>query len=1061
MEKSANIILSNTYMSGFLKVVQQIKQRALEDKFQSIILVVPDKFSLNAEQIFMENTGLSSVFNVWLTTLSRLVNKVVSNGAEGLPLLSKNSGTMLVSQIIQNNIDKISTYKKVAGNYSLAETMYNAINLLKSSGVLPDDLKQNFSNTSLGRKLQDIYLIYSEYEKQLKDKVDAITRLEIFNKKVANDQYVQNSEIYFAMFDSFTNAQINSLCKIAKSAKKFTIALCANTLQDNHLIFDNTVFAKIKERFEAEHINCKWQNVAQNGTKLQNFLATNLFSFKNANKLEADNVKLLQCDSTEQEVRYVASKIKYLVMEKGYLFDDINVAINGLQDYALVIKSVFDEYDLPFYVDCNRTLLDHYFSKTLLKIFDFVCGEKSTTTACAIANSPIFDIDNSAVCDFENYCKKYNIFGNELFDVFKEDESEQRNVAESVRSAVFDKIKAFEQDLSNCSCAGEYKQCIMQFLQDIDAKNMLQKVSQRQFDVVQKNIDMEVFDKFCSVLADGDKLLSSQAMDKRFYFDMLISAMNATNLLTVPLRCDAVFVGDASQSTFYPRKILFVCGATRERMPAYQADDGTITDTEIAVFKSSSKISPTIRELNKREKFKLFNLMTLPSDRLELTYATLIGGQIQNKSEFVTAIQNIILTNGKKIAVEKFSDQQYKLMNDAKKLPYFVGTMQNATKLASQSDGNLHAMLGAELAGELEAQKKQFLDGADRFNLTDARRKIFDKNKTTISQIEKYFRCPFMQFVDHAIRPKKNEICEVQAVDVGNILHKVAQLFVDNYIQNQHFPRNLDAEVHKIFDCVISSDKFKIFKKNKATISSLRAEAVRFCGAIKHQIECSDFVPQSTEKRFDGYNLQGGLSISGIVDRVDIAKDIGAVRIVDYKTGSDKFSFQNVYYGIKLQLVAYLKIVADMQNCKPVATMYMPVKNKFADILDDGFGSYKLDGIMLENDGVIKRMDKSLLQKNKSDVIPVSYNKDGSLSKNSQSRVLAEDQMQSVMQYAIDVIGKAVDEMLGGYIQPKPYKNSKVACQNCKYASLCHYSVKKSGYRQIKKKNKFDFGGER
>ena len=85
--KSANIILSNTYLAGFYKIIDQIKQKVDSDKFSDIILVVPDKFSLNAEQIFMEKIGLSSVFNVWLTTFSRLIAKVVADDSNSFSLI--------------------------------------------------------------------------------------------------------------------------------------------------------------------------------------------------------------------------------------------------------------------------------------------------------------------------------------------------------------------------------------------------------------------------------------------------------------------------------------------------------------------------------------------------------------------------------------------------------------------------------------------------------------------------------------------------------------------------------------------------------------------------------------------------------------------------------------------------------------------------------------------------------------------------------------------------------------------------------------------------------------
>ena len=1061
MEKTVKFILSNTYISGFYKIIDEIAEKVKNNKFENIILVVPDKFSLNAEQIFMERTGLSSVFNVWLTTLSRLINKIVADDGKPFAVLTKNSGTMLVSQIIAKNVDKIKTYKKITNNYALAETMFNVINLLKSSGVQPEELKHNFNNTNLGLKLEDIYLVYSEYEKALKGKADTITRLQIFDEKIKNSEYIKNSHIYFTMFESFTNVQQNSLAGIAKQAKSFTISLCANTHQSNYHIFDNSVFARLKSTFEDERIKLTIQNTLQEGTNQQKFLSKNLFAFDVKNKLETNSIKLLECSNADDEVRYVASKIKFLVMQKKYDFDDINVAVNGLEDYKLSLQKIFDEFDFPYYLDTQRKLTEHFFVKSIFKIADFVCGQKTQSNAISIVDSPLFEIDIQKKDDFKNFCSKYNIMGDEFYYPFDFEDSEQTKNAEFVRKIVFVEILNFENILKDCLTMGEIKIALIEYLTKINANHVLKNISEKNMDLVQKQINDEVFEKFLHSLDECDELLKEDEMTGKFFFEMLKSCLSSVNLLTVPLKCGAVFVGDVSQSTYYPKKVLFCVGSAQGRMPLETGDFGTITDSEITVFKSTNRISPTIKEINKREKFKIFNLICLPSDRLELTFSNLIFGEVCQKSEFVRAIQNICLTNGMPIKIEKFEEEELKIFNDTDeyKPAYLIGTEKNALKISKSKSNNLKYILKNNFDSLLKEKEKIFLETAKRFDINNSRELLFSQNKTKVSQIEKYFNCPFLQFIDYGISPKENPQFSLRSVDVGNILHKIAQIFVDDYIKNGFvFADDISANVEKIFNSVISFDEYKNFAKNTYSLKSLKAEAVRFCEAIKHQVLCSDYVPKFTEKKFSNFLLKNNITISGIVDRIDICDAINSVRIVDYKTGKDKFSFENVYYGIKLQLIVYMQIIADILDKKPVATMYMPVKNIFGNIFDDEFKNYKLDGIILDNDGVIKRLDKSLIDKNKSDVVDVEYKTSGELTENSKKFLLSKDEFENLCKYAFECLNGAIDEMLDGYIMPKPEKTGNYSpCDRCKYKSMCHYDIAKLGYREIKSKTKKDF----
>ena len=1065
--KNVNIVLSNTYLSGYYKVIDEIYEKIKKEPNSNIILVVPDKFSLNAEQIFMERTGLSSVFNVWLTTLSRLISKVVDLDTNNFKLLSKNSGTMLVSQIILNNIDKISTYKKVANDYALAENMYNIINLLKSSGVMPADLIKNFDDTNFGYKLKDIYVIYNEYEKQMQNNIDAITRLEIFDEKVKINEYINNSNIYFAMFDSFTNVQYKSLLNLAKNCKSFTISLCANTLQENSMIFDNSIFEKLKNYFYEYHINYEIKNTLLNGSDIQNYLSKNLFtlSYKNKKfkKLETNKIKLIECSNIDEEARYVASKIKYLILEKGYEFDDINVAVNGLADYQLSIQKIFEEFDLPYYLDSSRNLLEHYFTQTIFKVASFVSGQKTISNAISIVMSPLFNLDEIKKYDFQNYCSKYNVFGNEFYKPFAEEKTELCENAECVRKDVFENIQKFENELSKCKSFVDYKNCLISYIESINAKSIIDTISQNQKDVVKKQIDSQIYDKFFKTLDEIDDFVKNIQVSQKNFFDMLSSCLNGVNLLTTPLMCDAIFVGDASQSTYYPRKVLFVMGATQSRMPAYQADYGTMTDSEIAIFKSSNKISPTIKELNKRERFKLFNLLLSASDRLELCFSTQINGQIEFKSEFVVALQNIITTNSKPLAIERYSYEELKIFNDtsSQNSAYMIGTTQNAIKIATGKESYLKKILIDNYSQQLDIEKQKYLEDDSRFVIDNTRQKLFVNGKTSTSQIERYFKCPFMQFVDYGIKPKDNPKFEIQNIDVGNILHMVAEKYVLFCIKNNYvFDFENSKKVEQIFDEILKEDKFKIFTKQVYALTNLKSEAVRFCDAIKNQIISSDFKPHYAEKKFENYKLDNNLYISGVVDRIDIL-DINSnkyMRIIDYKTGRDSFSFKDIYYGIKIQLLVYMSVIKNILGEKPVSFGYMPIKNKFYDFYDEEFEHFKIDGITLQNDGMILRLDKNLIDNKKSNIINIEFKKDGEFTESTLKYLLEDDEILKLETYTFKVLNNAVKEMLDGYIIPKPYKDgSYCPCDKCKYKGLCHYKTEVSGYREITKKQKTDF----
>lgn len=1057
---NVEILLSNTYLASFYAVLDKIAIMSKQDKFANIILVVPDKFSLNAEQLMFDRLKTTSVFNVWLTTQSRLIAKVMEDQKD-LKLLSKNSGTMLVSEIIQNNIDKISTYKKIASNYSFAETMFNVINLLKSSGITPDELKQNFDETNFGLKIQDIYLIYNEYEKSLETNIDSITRLQIFDRLAVQSDYIKNSQIFFAMFDSFTNAQLSSIVTLAKSAKSFCIGMCANTLQSNSLIYDNVTFSRLTSKFQDSFVHYDVKNIASNFSPIQNFMIQNLFSVKPNQQMETDRINMVECENTEKEIFYTASKIKYLILEKHYKFDQINIAVCGLEDYQLLITKFFDQFDLPYYIDSARTMLDSNFVKTLIGIFDFIVHNSLTSDAISIAKSPLFNVSSEDLEIFENYCYKYNISGNDFFSSFEYGDSDNKTICENVRKTVFLPIKNFAESICDVKKCGEYVQALNNFLQKLDAENVLNADAEKKQDVVEQKIETQVYQKLQDLLTETTNLLCNEQMTKEMFFEMLKSGLASINLLTVPLKCDSIFIGDASQSTYYPRKILFVLGATSTRMPSYQLDFGTITDSEIKSFKSKEQITPSIKELNKREKFKLFCLLSSASDGLDICYSDLTAGEVSKPSEFMLELSKIFTCNAKPLAIETYGMETIKPKDTLSTLPaYYVGTTLNAINIAKGRIDALKTFLQPNLDEIIKKCEQNYLDDLNKFSINDARHILFNNAKISVTQVEKYFSCPFKQFIDSGVKPRENDKFEVKSLDVGNILHKTAELYVDYCIENNFETADTDALAKKAFEKAIFGIDNKYLKTNKHALKSLEQEALRFCNAIQNQINSSDFKPKFAEYKFNNFKLENGIYMDGKADRLDFDDSINAFRVIDYKTGKDKFDFKSAYYGIKLQLFVYLKVLQDLLNKKGIETAYMPVRNNYKSFGDSDFKNYKLDGVTLFDEGIIAKLDKNLVNNNESDIIDVKYNKaHDSIDSRKQSNLLSSKQFVDIENYCIKILNGAITEMLDGYISPKPYLENEFenSCAFCKYKGICHYQIMEQGYRTLSKKTKTDF----
>ena len=110
------------------------------------------------------------------------------------------------------------------------------------------------------------------------------------------------------------------------------------------------------------------------------------------------------------------------------------------------------------------------------------------------------------------------------------------------------------------------------------------------------------------------------------------------------------------------------------------------------------------------------------------------------------------------------------------------------------------------------------------------------------------------------------------------------------------------------------------------TVRRIKRILCRSVWAMQEQIRAGSFRPKGFEISFkDGEDLDSvrmellpdaRMELQGRIDRIDTAEEEGNiyVKIVDYKSGNARFDPVAVYYGLQLQLLAYLNAALEMER---------------------------------------------------------------------------------------------------------------------------------------------------
>jgi len=1049
------LLLSNTYEQAFSQVLNKLKsQFKLGGKH---FVVVPDRITLNVEKRIFESLNLNSTFDIEVITLSKLANRVL--GMIPQKLLNKQSGLLFTTKIILNNKNKLKAFTRASEFLGFSENIFETIMQLKSSNISPDEFKNTkVENNSLKLKIEDIALLYNAYENELKNEyIDANTKLDVLISKIPQSELIKNTHFYFALFDSYTMKQYSVIEALMQNAKSVTIGAVSNTLQKNSNIYLTEQYDALSNLAKKYYKNIKDIIVNESAILKEEWLhILNEYGAysKNSICLKNNSIKLFEAKTIKEEVEFLASNIIKLTQTKNMRYRDINIAVSNIKTYAPIIKEIFNEYNIPFYLDDSKLLYEHHFASYLLQALKTVKNNFSNADMLSLSKNYFLNLTNDEQNMFEDVVLQYGINYNQFLKSFNFP-IYNLEVLENIRKKIIKSLQPFIAFKESASVE-EYVEHIKLFFkqQNIEEKlKILIKNYQNTYNQIEEKRTLQVLDKIESVLSDLQVLLGKEVMPFSHFYELFLTLIRATKLSTIPVSVDCVFVGDANNNNFIKNKALFILGANAENLPNQKSDTGILLDDELEKINTNKKLEPSIYVLNKKARFNLFQLLLTASDNLFVSYSiTSESGKEQKKSEVMLELSNLfhIVVNDRIVPLPVYTLNDYinNLLNEKEHafLPYYFANEKVAKQKWLQKYKNIWQeddVLKEHINSIYSLIQKKF--GKDELNyytslfyttnefptLTNANELFFKTDSTKVSQLESYFMNPFNHFLQYGLKLKEKERAGVQPVDIGIILHAVAEKFGQKLKDKNSEIKNLKETANNIIKEILETKDYAYLKNHteyKNILLGLKKEAVRLITAIYNEQQNSSFKLQQIEYSFNEKTENVPLTLRGIVDRIDEYENY--FRIIDYKTGKSEFSFKELYYGKKIQLFLYALVMEKLLGKKVAGVFYFPVKNEFIEE-NKNDTLYKLQGSFLQETKVIKALDKNISSENlKSNLVNLKLKKESTdnefvLDNNSINRSFDFNEWKKIEKYVFALVNKAVKEILSGNITPSSLVEQK------------------------------------
>ena len=1003
---------------------------------------------------------------------------------------------MLIYSILSNKKNNLKFLGKSENNIDMIMTQLTE---LKKHGVSLDNLetlKENIEDTYLESKLNDIYTVYSQFQEKIKNNyIDENDSLTILKEQLDSTNMFDNTEIYIDEFVGFTKQEYDIIEKLLEKAYKVTISITSDELYktkdaSNDIFYTNKeTISKILKIAKANNIKIeepvKQEEIYRFKNKELNHIEENLYNFpyKKFNE-DVANLKLFLANNQYSEVENIARTIVKLVRDEGYRYRDIAIITKNIDTYSNLCKAIFNEYNIPVYIDEKRDLSQNILVKYLISILDVFSKNWTYDSVINYIKSGFTNISQEDIYLLENYALEWNVRGSLWYKQdwnFRDaDEKGEEQIAHlnELRRNIVNPLVKLKNNLSGKKSAKQISENLYKFFienkideilaEKINKLNEAQEVSISAEYETSWKIIMQVLDEI--VLVFGDENITFET-----YMQILKTGLGESKLGTIPMAQDEVTVGDVDRSRSHKIKIVFIIGLNDGMFPGTTKAEGFLNDADRQkILEKGIELAKGTVDRIYEDNFNIYKAFTTAEEKMYLSYSS---SDMEGKS----LRQSILVSRIKKIfaKLQEESDIIQRKSEICTKQNTFEELLIN---LRDFRDGKEIDPIWFKIYNifDNDTEWKPKLESAIKaLSYTNVPEKITKENvekmygdvlKTSVSRLEQYSSCPFSYYLKYGLKLNEKETFNLEAVDTGTFMHDVIDSFFARLDEQEiNIKQITDKEIEEIVTDIIQ-DKLNL---NKNYIYTVSAKYKILAGRLKKVVTTSmKYIVQSikqSEFEVFGHEIEFGgkgqykpitvktddgkrVEIIGKIDRVDILKnpDGTYVRIIDYKSSIKNIDLNQVVSGLQLQLLTYLNETCKVEDFLPAGVLYFNLSNPSIssekNMTDEEIENkikqeFKMKGLILADVNIIRKMDTKIDETGTSTIIPAGIKKDGEIN-NLKTSAISKEQFNYLQKYMNKLIKQISESILAGNIEVKPYYNTKLKttpCTYCKYRSICRF----------------------
>lgn len=1070
---------------------QHVIQESMKYPERNYIVLVPEQFTMQTQKDLVMMHERKGIMNIDVLSFARLAYRVFEEtGGGGLPVLDDEGKNLILRKIAgdyESELKMLGGHMKKQGYISEVKSV---ISEFTQYDIGEDEIERVMESAGessrLYYKLADIRLLYRGFTDYLREKY--ITKeelLDVLSCEVEKSERLKNSTVVLDGFTGFTPVQDRLLGELMRHCREVIVTVTMDR-RGNPYVYEHPyqLFALSKQMVTSllqiakqnkipveepvelyDHV--PWRFKEQEALA---FLEKHLFRYgAGAYEKEQEQVKLHLAKNPREEAYAVAEQVRRMMREDRYRLRDIGVIVSDMDVYADHLKQAFIKYDIPFFMDHKRSILLNSFVEYIRSVLHMAEQSFSYESVFRFLRTNLAGFTYEEIDELENYVIGLGIKGykhwqekwtRKLRGMAQEDLDKMNHYRRQLVEKVDGLIYVLRQRRKTVA---DITRAIYEFMVQENLQVRLAEQEElfkakgelalaREYAQIYR-IVIELFDKFVELLGDEQVSLSE-------YCKLLDAGLEEARVGVIPPEVDQVVIGDMQRTRLKDIKALLFAGANDVYLPGALLRTGLLSELDREKFaREKLTLSAGGKEKAYVQKFYLYLNLTKPSEKLDIYYSKVSAdGKSVRPSYLIQELQKLF----PKLKVR--DEERYLKEQELTENIGFDRMIREFVQKRHETDGAWCELYNWYKKNPKWQEKvERFLEAGyyrkplDALTEEAAKRLYGEEFETSITRMERFAVCAFSHFLTYGLGLREREEYDFQAADLGNVCHRALERFsykvereagdwlkLTEEKRKQYVEESVEEAIADYGNSILYSSS-----RNAYLIVRMKRMLEKTVWALTKQLAAGDFKPSAYELRF----------ANGKIDRVDTCEDGDCVyvKVIDYKTGSKSFDVTALYHGLQLQLMVYMDAALQLEQKKhpekeilPAGVFYYRIQDPLIDRPKEGeeqesiLKELKPDGMISLEKEVLGHLDHCMV--GESSVIPVKYNKNGSLSKS--SKAASAQDFYLMMKYAVNKLEEIRQKILSGDVKVNPYRRgTETSCDYCSYRQICGFDTKMEGYR--------------